>query len=322
MKNARSRSGFTLVELLVVIAIIGILIAMLLPAVQAAREAARRMQCANQLKQLGLGVLQHEGVQGHYPTGGWGHKWIGDPDRGFQKSQPGGWMYNILPFIEQEGLRAMGAGLPYTGGMGSTGKRELLKQLAEVPVATFYCPSRRSAKSYPVPSGETSINVAITSACKTDYAANSGDVVPGLWEGPASYSAGDDPATWTSKEVDSTGICHLRSMVRVSDVTDGTSHTYMLGEKYVTPDNYETGNDSGDDRSAFHGADYDMLRWTATNALPDTPGYSNLDVFGSSHPGGWNAAFCDGSVHHLSYELDSTVHRYNGNRADGTSLEQ
>src|SRR5688572_5430352 len=101
----RRASGFTLVELLVVIAIIGILIALLLPAVQAAREAARRTQCKNNLKQIGLGCLNHEVTCKHLPTGGWGWQWTGDANRGFQKAQPGGWIFNVLPFIEEAQLR-------------------------------------------------------------------------------------------------------------------------------------------------------------------------------------------------------------------------
>ena len=81
-RSPRER-GFTLVELLVVIAIIGILIALLLPAVQAAREAARRVQCANQIRQLATGSLLHLDSQGHLPCGGWKWTWVGDPDRGF-----------------------------------------------------------------------------------------------------------------------------------------------------------------------------------------------------------------------------------------------
>lgn len=112
--GSRRAAGFTLVELLVVIAIIGILVALLLPAVQAARESSRRSQCQNQLKQQALACHNHADVHKHFPTGGWGWLWVGDPDRGFGVDQPGGWIFNVLPFLEQNDLHDRGRGLTGT----------------------------------------------------------------------------------------------------------------------------------------------------------------------------------------------------------------
>ncbi len=94
------RRGFTLVELLAVIAIIGLLVSLLLPAVQSARESARRAHCGNNVRQLALGCLAHLNQHGSFPSAGWGWCWTGDPDRGFGKSQPGSWAFSVLSFIE------------------------------------------------------------------------------------------------------------------------------------------------------------------------------------------------------------------------------
>jgi prepilin-type N-terminal cleavage/methylation domain-containing protein len=104
-------SAFTLVEVLVVIAIIGLLVAITLPAVQMARETSRRTSCANNLRQQAVAVKLHEETHEIFPTGGWGGEWMGDPDVGYGPKQPGGWIYNILSYIEQDNLRQLGRGL-------------------------------------------------------------------------------------------------------------------------------------------------------------------------------------------------------------------
>ena len=105
---SKRSGGFTLVELLVVITIIGILVGMLLPAVNSARESGRNLQCKNNLTQLGKACLAHEEAQGIFPTGGWGWFWVGDPDCGYGDQQPGGWIYNILPHTEMNNLHDLG----------------------------------------------------------------------------------------------------------------------------------------------------------------------------------------------------------------------
>ena len=163
--------AFTILELLVVVFIIGILIALLLPAVQAARESSRRLTCQNNIRQLAMALISHHDAKSHYPYGGWGRNWAGIPGRGSAKSQPGGWIYNILPQLEQDALHQL-------GNTGSDIELEADYTVRmQTPIEVTYCPSRRSvsllgvSKSYatnPLPFGEAVF------AARTDYAINSG----------------------------------------------------------------------------------------------------------------------------------------------------
>ncbi len=323
-KTQRRELAFTLVELLVVIAIIGILVAMLLPAVQAARESARRSACTNQLKQLGLAVLLHESTHNHLPTGGWGHFWLGDPDRGFGESQPGGWLFNILPYVEEQALYDLPAdGDPNTL---TTQQLEASRTLSESPVGLFNCPSRRSPVLFPKPSSGPRIAYnALPSvnflAARSDYAANWGDTfISGLedLDRPFPSQMPDHPNGYHPKSVEEyfNGVCYLESEVRFSQLTDGTSKTYFGGEKYLNPDDYETGIDFADNENWASGFNNDNHRSCIDPPVADTPGLT-LTGFGGSHPSVVMMLMCDGSVHAIPYSIDTVVHRNLGNREDG-----
>jgi prepilin-type N-terminal cleavage/methylation domain-containing protein len=209
------KRGFTLVELLVVIAIIGILVALLLPAVQSAREAARRMQCKNHLKQMALAMHNHHTAHGFFPSGGWGWLWTGDPDRGSGKEQPAGWNYSILPFTEQQNVFDLGSdGDKDT--ITDTQRDGALKR-DQTPISFFACPSRRSASLYPRPAGMTYHNGrAVTEAGIMDYAANAGDTPAHWYSGPGTIAAAATYNWDTSSAQQNTGISYARSEVRSS----------------------------------------------------------------------------------------------------------
>lgn len=333
--------AFTLVELLVVIAIIGVLVALLLPAVQAAREAARRTECSNQVRQLALSFHMHHDTHGHLPTGGWGWPWLGDPDHGYGKNQPGGWLYNILPYMEQNALHDLGSGL--TG----TDRDEAAMQRAQSPFSQMTCPSRRTANVYPFLNDSSlfAMIAPFTQCSKSDYAACAGDMIhPELFGYPSGSTSYEDGLSLVSKSSFGsnvyspfqgdrypTGVVFARSEINFRRITDGTSNTYMVGEKYMSSDNYDDGLDEGDNEPAFSGNNNDTLRITSPVRTlgrkyvlgPDQPGSSN-DVgemmFGSAHVGGFIMASCDASVKLVNFDVDPEVHRTRGHRDDGVLI--
>ncbi len=304
-------ASFTLIELLVVIGIIGMLTGLTLSAVLKAREAANRTKCMNNLRQIGLATQNHESLYGRFPTGGWGWCWVGDPDRGSDRRQPGGWIFNILPFVEQGSLYRLGAGLPWES------KLEASDQRLATPLPIFNCPSRRAAAPY-----TNSKNVLYCNAryplpllARSDYAANTGDQpINQFGSGPVSLAEGDNPKYRWHDSSRLTGIIFERSMIRRADVTNGSSNTYLAGEKYLNPEYYTTGEDFGDNETMYVGFENDVNRTTSSPPLHDQSGVNNSLVFGSAHPSGVNMLYCDGSVRVVGYSIDGSAQRRAGNR--------
>ncbi len=325
-KNQDPRSGFTLVELLVVIAIIGILISLLLPAVQAAREAARRLQCSNHLKQLALAAHSHHEAHRFLPGGGWGYRWVGDPDRGFGRTQPGGWVYNVLPYIEQSTLHGLGA-----GGTAAQ-KKTAAQQLSTTPLGIMNCPSRRqplitphnpntAVDNRPYNPGFDGVRCdRIDLVAKGDYAANGGHAWTGTTPGPGTLAA-EPGFSWPSAALNCTGVVCLRSEIDFAQVRDGTTNTLLFGEKSVSPDKYFDWQAPGDAQPMYIGYDQDVSRQTATPPTQDRAGVEDCYGFGSAHPGGLNMALCDGSVRSFSYSVDATVWRNLGHRQSGEVID-
>lgn len=318
--NRRPFHGFTLVELLVVTTIIGILIALLLPAVQAAREAARRAQCSNHLKQLALAAMSHEAAFHCFPAGGWGSGWIGDPQYGNDWRQPGGWIFNLLPYLEAQSLHDL-----QLGKVGPP-KDDAASQMQGTPLAALNCPTRRAPAAL------------ANGSVQTDYAGNGGELFAGFngplktvspMSGPANYNAGavnPGRAGWFNAGTPQTGIFFGISQTTVADIKDGAANTYLFAEKHVKQDEYRSGADNGDMQGMYTGYQDDICRWVGPGHDPDYaprqdgPVIHNL-AFGSAHSSGFNAAMCDGSIHAISYAIDLETHRRLGNRNDGLPID-
>lgn len=333
MRIPRCRRAFTLVELLVVIAIIGVLVALLLPAVQAAREAARRSQRQNHLKQLGLSALNYESAQKALPTSGWAWNWMGDPDMGTGKDQPGGWIYSLLPYIEQASVKTIAK------GMTGIEKRTALTKLAETPITLMNCPTRRQSIPYPYyTTGDSYRNIYTPKvSVRGDYAAcMNGKLDPAVhkldglgypvtvvvaktfaWD-RNEYSQDDVTKLYTVVKFD--GVIHYRTPVEFQEISDGLSQTYLIGEKFLEPDHYETGVPSYDDQSYWVGHDRDICLSAFLAPLPDTRGIDGTYRFGSAHAGVFQVVFCDGSVHAISFDVALDVHQSLGSRHDGGTI--
>lgn len=331
--------------MLVVLAVIAILVALLLPAVQSAREAARVIECKNHLKQIGLAWQNHHEAWKFFPTGGWSGRWAGDPDQGFDKRQPGGWAYNSLPYMEERSIHDLGKGTTYGG---SPDKKDLLARAAQSIAPVFLCPSRRSQTSLfaftqqAMPFANINLRNA-TGVWRGDYCANAGDqVFAEQLKSPSLQTMND--AGYFDKTDDpklpgySTGVSYYQSTVSIRQITDGTSHKYAVGEKFLYADKYYTGEDLGDNDWLWTGWNNDLYRTAGVNyqATPAPNGQTRSPVppqrdmlsyqadtttqkyeaymWGSPHQAGFNMVYCDGSVHVLDYGIDLLLHRRMHNR--------
>jgi prepilin-type N-terminal cleavage/methylation domain-containing protein len=280
----RGRAAFSLVELLVVIAIIGVLTALLLPAVQKVRESAARTQCQNNLKQIGLAFHNHHGQHGYFPSGGadwWSTPTYKNGVPAIGVRQEAGWGFQILPFIEADNI--------WKGGT-ATNDLDRIRVAVGTTNPLFFCPSRREPQTV-IFTNPAYMNGEPTKCALCDYAASN-------WE--------------------ETGVVRYRSPVRITDITDGASNTLLVADKRMNLGRLGQTNDD-DDTGYATGFDQDVIRMTSQPPAPDYRAAKGDGQrrFGSSHTGGFNAMFADGSIHFLSYTIDPNVFRYLGDKSDG-----
>jgi prepilin-type N-terminal cleavage/methylation domain-containing protein len=322
--RAAFATGFTLVELLVVIAIIGILIGLLLPAVQYARESGRRNACANNLKQWADAALHHESSQGFLPTCGWGPGWVGSPDWGYGADQPGGWVYNSLPYIDAGPLHDLGV----SGAMST----DTIKRMLQTPVVVANCPTRRRSECYSCTSSSSFksrnlsnsvVSGSADSVARCDYAINVGklDVVEPK-TAPSAIPTGS-PVDPQAPKWD--GVSYQCSEVKMAMIRDGASNTLLMGEKFVMPSHY-TDAGPGDSGTMYSGMAADICRSSCTQPIQDSDnpsaGIANSQKgFGSAHATGFHTVFCDGSLHRLSFNIDIGTLRALSTRAGGEIID-
>ena len=330
-RTERTRSAFTLIELLVVIAIIAVLIGLLLPAVQKIREAANRLSCTNNLKQLGLAVHNYHDTHGQFP-----------PARVCREACAT-WPVLIMPYVEQDNVFKLWNATP-ASKLHPWQFKDQLPAAQQALVKTFFCPSRRAPLLSPAiqnldTNGNADSAMGDYACCDGDgFSRNTGDARGAMISSsiatqppyPSSPGcASDDPC---GDVIDNYRIVSVRSRTSLASITDGTSNTFLIGEKHVRPDRF---GKSAEDRAYYSGQSYVTAQRSAgcTAINPKTglcvgsirpiapfPTYAGPNwatIFGSYHPGVCQFVFCDGSVHAISVNIDPVNLRRLANRNDG-----
>jgi len=293
--SGSGRPGFTLVELLVVLSIIAALMALLLPAVQASREAARRNHCQNNLKQLGLAALQHESMQRQLPIS---VSPFNEGPRPWPKRDGRGWILTVLPHLGQQALYDQFAQVFGTDFLSGGGLRDpSVAQAMQTRLSVLQCPSDDSARSL----STTQWNWEGTPVALTNYKGSIGDNRMG---GSQSMHSGSEP------DCISTGKCpglfyRLTYLVpvQIAQIRDGTSNTLMIGEDVPEHNAHST--------AFYANGDY-ASTYAPLNFFPDPPrprDWWDVMSFRSRHPGGASFCFADGAVRFLSQGIDHALYR-------------
>jgi prepilin-type N-terminal cleavage/methylation domain-containing protein/prepilin-type processing-associated H-X9-DG protein len=294
----KTRRGFTLIELLVVIAIIAILIGLLLPAVQKVREAAARMSCSNNLKQVGLGLQSYHDAQKQFPAG-----YVSGVDASGNETGPGwGWAAYLLPYVEQDNLyRQITLTLPIEHSANASPRTQLLK--------VYLCPADAAPTSVAV--GPRASNGSLLSTTCT--------VAPANYVG--SYGV-DEPG------VDGDGIFFRNSTVRIGDITDGTSSTIMVGERsFKYAEGTWVGAVTGSQQGATPGSPLPTIPENSSNFVlahsgemfgPEQP--KEINNFSAAHTRGINYLFADGHIRFLTSSTDFPTFKALTTRKGGEAI--
>jgi prepilin-type N-terminal cleavage/methylation domain-containing protein len=323
------RMGFTLVELLVVIAIIGILVALLLPAVQAAREAGRRMSCQNNLKQLGIAAHNHQDTLKCLPHGGNSWTNFSAPNQVYdstltnpadpysQKGVPlvkerqrAGAFFQMAPFMEQAPVH-QGVGAPDVNGDGQVTNHDRLTQAINAVIPSLFCPTRRAPKAHPPnPAwGGGGCGAYVLNPAFPNVQYPAGDNL-----GSQQLRVGQTDYAWSTCQWDWRGGATVytacpygwESVIGLEGINDGTANVMLYGEKRMCTRNL--GQYQGDDNEGWmSGFDHDVYRYASRRPLPDIPGnpWWGEERFGASHPASFNVVMCDGAVKSFSYKIDA-----------------